>query len=138
MVPPAHVHVRTCGPLHSQAPGSSSARRRCSSSQQCTAWPPQSVPHDAGAERTCSHCAMTRTFFKSTSKSSLRPGRCTLTTTRSPFSLARCTWPREAAAIGLKSNSSKISSTGLRNERSIVARTAPPPNGGTCNAAVGV
>ena len=33
-------------------------------------------------------------------------GRCTLTTTSSPFgSVARCTWPIEAAAIGISSNS---------------------------------
>jgi hypothetical protein len=81
---------------------------------------------------TCSHWAMTRTFFRSTSKSSLRPGRCTFTTTRLPRSLAKCTWPSEAAAMGLNLNSSKIASTGCLKARSIVALTAPPPNGGTC------
>ena len=35
-----------------------------------------------------------------------RAGRCTLTATRLPFgSVARCTWPIEAAAIGCSSNS---------------------------------
>lgn len=32
-------------------------------------------------------------FFRSMSKRSFRPGLCTLTTTSSPFNLARWTWP---------------------------------------------
>mmetsp|Transcript_15946 Transcript_15946/g.42966 ORF Transcript_15946/g.42966 Transcript_15946/m.42966 type:complete len:313 (-) Transcript_15946:34-972(-) len=50
-------------------------------------------------------------FLRSTLKSSSRPGRCTLTATRVPFLVvARCTWPRDAAASGVSSNSAKASS----------------------------
>lgn len=50
----------------------------------------RAAPSDLGS-RFCSHCASTRTFFRSMSNRSLSPGRCTLTTTRWPFKRARCT-----------------------------------------------
>mmetsp|Transcript_13772 Transcript_13772/g.31577 ORF Transcript_13772/g.31577 Transcript_13772/m.31577 type:complete len:268 (-) Transcript_13772:681-1484(-) len=48
------------------------------------------------------HLASTRRFFRSTSKSDLRPGRCTLMTTSSLFFFrrARCTCPSDAAENG--------------------------------------
>lgn len=69
---------------------------------------------------------------KSISNSSLRPGRCTLTTTWAPLcSTARCTWPRDAAAMGLRSNRANIWSTGRPRSASITATALSAENAGT-------
>jgi len=68
-------------------------------------------------------------------------GCCTLTTTRSPLlSRARCTWPMEADARALGSNSAKTSSRDRRRSFSTDARTASGGVAGTsswrcCNSA---
>ena len=70
-------------------------------------------------------------FQRSTSKSSRRFSRCTFTTTSSPLYLARCTCASDAAASGVSSNSSKISSGRRPSERRITAFARRVGNGGT-------
>ncbi len=59
-------------------------------------------------------------------------GRCTFTTTRLPFgSVARCTWPIDAAASGASSNSMKSRSTVWPSSSWIVRSTSENGNGRT-------
>ena len=59
-------------------------------------------------------------------------GRCTLTTTRSPFSsVERCTWPIVPAASGDGSIDSKTSSQGTPSSSSITETTSASVSGGT-------
>mmetsp|Transcript_865 Transcript_865/g.1281 ORF Transcript_865/g.1281 Transcript_865/m.1281 type:complete len:262 (+) Transcript_865:1669-2454(+) len=79
----------------------------------------------------CNHTANVRMFFKSMSKSALRPGRCTFTTTFSPLSDAKCTCPRLAAAMGTDSKESKTSSTGFPRENCTMSRAVALSKAGT-------
>ena len=76
---------------------------------------------------------MTRRFFRSMSKISFRPGRCTLTITCSPviFSFARCTCPSDAAASASSANSSYTSPSGRPSSSSTICLARLVGNGGT-------
>mmetsp|Transcript_32852 Transcript_32852/g.56166 ORF Transcript_32852/g.56166 Transcript_32852/m.56166 type:complete len:347 (-) Transcript_32852:2-1042(-) len=90
----------------------------------------RSAPSDLGSNLSSS---LTRTlrFFRSVSKSSLSPARCTLTATGLPLYTARCTWPRDAAAIGVLSKESKRVSIGAPSSASMIATALSPPKPGT-------
>ena len=64
--------------------------------------------------------------------SSRAPGRCTLTTTRSPLSsVALCTWPIVPAASGSGSIEAKTSSQGTPSSSSITCTTSASVSGAT-------
>mmetsp|Transcript_2744 Transcript_2744/g.11287 ORF Transcript_2744/g.11287 Transcript_2744/m.11287 type:complete len:307 (+) Transcript_2744:2173-3093(+) len=71
-------------------------------------------------------------FLRSTSKSSLRFARCTLTATSRPsFRVARCTCPSDAAASGSSEKEEKISSIGLPSSLATISLARDPENPGT-------
>mmetsp|Transcript_6079 Transcript_6079/g.14714 ORF Transcript_6079/g.14714 Transcript_6079/m.14714 type:complete len:456 (-) Transcript_6079:43-1410(-) len=70
-------------------------------------------------------------FLQSISKSSLSPGRWIFTTTFFPPISARCTCPREAAAMGSGSKESKVSSMVAPRLSSTVRRAVSQSKGGT-------
>mmetsp|Transcript_22709 Transcript_22709/g.73526 ORF Transcript_22709/g.73526 Transcript_22709/m.73526 type:complete len:224 (-) Transcript_22709:411-1082(-) len=90
----------------------------------------RSAPSDFGSNLSSS---LTRTlrFFRSVSKSWRSPARCTLIATGLPLYIALWTWPSEAAAIGVKSNESKSSSTSLPSSSATMALAFAPSNPGT-------
>jgi hypothetical protein len=102
--PAAPVSVRGASRTHCPARGMGHAGPRGAPRAHATGADGHGGQPGSGGGRACSHCASTRRFLRSMSNSSFRPGRCTLTTTRWPSRRARCTWPRLAAAMGVRSN----------------------------------
>ena len=74
---------------------------------------------------------MVRMSIRSGSKLRAMSGRWILTASRRSPSLALCTWPMEADAMGTGSNSSKIFSVGCPSSRRKVVSTSARSKGGT-------
>ena len=73
-------------------------------------------------------------FERSVSTAEAISGYCSLQASRSPLRLkARCTWPSEAAAAGLKSNSAKRSRQFGPSSACMRRRTNEAPIGGACD-----
>mmetsp|Transcript_2128 Transcript_2128/g.3465 ORF Transcript_2128/g.3465 Transcript_2128/m.3465 type:complete len:311 (+) Transcript_2128:351-1283(+) len=90
----------------------------------------RSAPSNLGSARSRRRASSSR-LRRSTSKSSFSPCRCTFTANVRPPAVATCTWPREAAASGVRSKVSKSSERGFPKSSSMMRTAASPPNPGT-------
>ena len=129
---------RSCAALAASRTRSSSSCRYLSNSAATS----RGFRRLPSGTRRSTQAAIMRISARSWSITFSMPGRSTFTaTSRSrPFlsrTVAKCTCAMEALATGVRSKLVKISSSGLRKARSIVATATSPGNGGTwsCSSA---